>query len=69
VTVEVNLDHEFSIAFINSNEAALQPMMRFIAALALGERIARDQGIKNAGTVRMRANELLRALSSDGASR
>lgn len=65
VTVQLNLDHDFSISFINDNEMVLQPMMRFIAALALGERLARDAGVKNVATVRFRANDLLRALASD----
>jgi hypothetical protein len=65
VTVQVNLDHDFSVSFINDNEAVLQPMMRFIAALALGERLARNSGVKNAATVRSRANELLRTLVAD----
>jgi hypothetical protein len=65
VTVQLNLEHDFSVSFINDNETVLQPMMRFIAALALGERLARDAGVKNAGTVRLRANDLLRTLASD----
>jgi hypothetical protein len=64
VTVQLNLDHDFSISFINDNEAVLQPMIRFIAALALGERLARDAGVKNAATVRFRANDLLRSLAT-----
>jgi len=65
VTVQLNLEHDFSISFINDNEAVLQPLMRLIAALALGERLARDSGVKHAGTVRLRANDLLRTLASD----
>ena len=65
VTVQINLSHEFSVAFINDNEAALQPLMRFIAALALGERVARLSGVRNPGAVRQQANTLLRALASE----
>ena len=61
---EGRMDTEF-----NDNEAVLQPMMRFIAALALGERIARDAGVKNAATVRARANDLLRTLAGDRGQR
>lgn len=63
VTVQINLNHEFSVAFINDNEAALQPLVRFIAALALGERLARMSGVKNPGVVRQNANRLLRELT------
>jgi hypothetical protein len=62
VTVEINLDHEFSVSFINDSEQVLQPLVRFIAALALGERLARESGVKNAGAVRQMANQLLREM-------
>jgi hypothetical protein len=65
VTVQLNLDHDFSVSFINDNEGVLQPIMRLIAALSLGERLARDAGVKNAGTVRVQANQILRSLASD----
>ncbi len=64
VSVEINLDHEFSVSFINDSEALLQPLVRFIAALALGERLARNSGAKNTGLVRQIANQLLREMSS-----
>ncbi len=63
VTVQINLDHEFSVSYLNDNEDALQPMLRFIAALALGEKIARDAGATGAGTVRLNANQILSAIS------
>lgn len=63
IGVQVNLDHEFSIAFINENEEALQPMLRFIAALALGEKLARDAGVRNPGVVRKNADQILKALA------
>jgi hypothetical protein len=65
VTVRLNLDHDFSIAFINDNESALQPMMRFVAALALSERLALQAGVTGARAVRHVANELLRSIVSD----
>lgn len=67
LTVQLNLDHEFSVAFINDNEAVLQPIVRIVAALALGERVARQSGVKNAGVVRQQANQILKALASEGA--
>lgn len=66
--VRVNLDHEFSVRFINDNESVLQPLLRLIAALALAERIARDAGVKGAGQVRTYANTLLRTLAEGAAS-
>ena len=64
VSVQINLDHEFSINHLNYNEAALQPVIRLVAALALSEKVARESGVKNAGTIRMTANQLLLAIAS-----
>jgi hypothetical protein len=63
--VRVNLDHEFSIAWLNENEEAMHPMLRFIAALAIGERITRMSGVVGVATLRRTANELLAGIVSD----
>jgi len=65
VTVQVNLDHEFSISYLNDNEAVLQPLIRIIAALALSEKVARDAGVKNAGIIRQNANQILLAIATE----
>jgi hypothetical protein len=62
VTVQINLDHEFSVAYLNDNEDALQPMLRLVAALAIGETVARNGGVSGAGTIRRTANEILSAI-------
>ena len=63
ITVQLNLEHEFSVSYLNDNEDALQPMIRFVAALALAEKIARDAGLPSPGTVRQNANQILSAIS------
>ena len=63
LTVRLNLDHRFSIAFVNDNELALQPILRLAAALALSERMARKSGVSHASVVRSGANKILNALS------
>lgn len=63
LTVKLNLDHKFSVAFINDNEQSLKPIIRLLAAFALSERLARESGIKYATTVRNQANKILNALS------
>jgi hypothetical protein len=63
LTVRLNLDHRFSIAFVNDNEQALQPILRLVAALALSERMARKSGVSHASVVRSGANRILNALS------
>jgi len=63
ITVQINLDHEFSISYLNDNEDALQPMIRLVAALALAEKVARDAGLQSPGTIRQNANQILSAIS------
>lgn len=64
ITVQINLSHPFSIAYINDNESSLQPIVRLIAALALGERIARQSGARVA-PLRQLANEILKGFGSE----
>lgn len=65
IAVEVNLDHDFSINFINDNESALQPIVRLLAAWALGERIARQSGLKYNHFIRQAANNILSLLAAE----
>lgn len=64
VSVELNLDHEFSIGHINDNESALQPVLRLVASIALAEKVARDSGVKNAGVIRQYTNDILQAIAA-----
>jgi|JI10StandDraft_1071094.scaffolds.fasta_scaffold37917_2 hypothetical protein len=68
LVVQVNLDHDFSIAYLNNNEAALPPVLRLLAALAVSEKVARDGGVRNAGAIRISANTILRALACEHGS-
>lgn len=68
IKVRVNLEHELSVLHINENEDALQPVLRLVAALALGETIARQSGVTGAGAVRRNANEILAAVARHPAS-
>lgn len=65
LTVRLNLDHRFSIAFINDNEQSLQPLLRVLAALALSERMARKGGVSHAAVIRSGANKILNALTTE----
>jgi hypothetical protein len=65
IKVQVNLDHAFSIGHINDNETSLSPVLRLVAALALAEKIARDQGVKSAGAIRANTNEILGAIAGE----
>jgi hypothetical protein len=66
IGVQVNLEHELSVRHINDNEQTLQPIIRLLAAFALGEKQARDSGVKSVGTVRRYANEILNAMTHGG---
>jgi hypothetical protein len=65
ISVRLNIDHEFSVAYLNDNESALAPVFRLVAALALAEKTARDSGVKYASTIRSKANEILRLLVAE----
>lgn len=60
IHVLINLAHPFSEQFINDTEAALDPLLRVVCALALAEETARESGVMNAGQIRIRLNKLLR---------
>jgi hypothetical protein len=62
IAVLINLDHDFSIAWLNENENAMHPMVRLIAAVALGEHLGVVQGIKYASWLRKNTNEWLRLM-------
>jgi histidine kinase/DNA gyrase B/HSP90-like ATPase/restriction-modification system family protein len=66
IKVELNLEHELSVVHLNDNESALDPVLRIVAALALGEKVARDGGVANPGAVRRNANDVLTAIARAG---
>ena len=63
--IRVNLAHPFMQRFSGASGEQIEPMLRVAAALAIAETIARDVGVRQAGTIRQHVNELLRkALSA-----
>jgi hypothetical protein len=54
------VDHPFTAAFAGANQESLEPQLRIAAALALAEIVARESGVKQAGTIRRNVNDLLR---------
>lgn len=58
--VWINLQHPFSESYVNSDENTLGPLVRLVAALALAEIAALQSGVRRAGAVRRRTNEILR---------
>src|SRR6266852_581740 len=60
IHILLNLAHPFSEQFINDAEATLAPLLRIVCGLALAEETARESGVKHAGEIRRRLNQLLR---------
>ena len=58
------VDHPFTQAFAGANVDQLEPQLRIAAALVLGEVVARESGVKQAGTIRRNVNDLLRSALS-----
>ena len=54
------VDHPFTSAFAGANAEQLEPQLRIAAAIALAEVVARESGVKGAGTFRRNVNDLLR---------
>ncbi len=58
--IRFSLDHPFTMTFAGANGENLEPQLRIAAAVALAEVVARESGVKSAGTFRRNVNELLR---------
>lgn len=68
VGIRMNLAHPFMQRFGGSLGEHIEPMLRLAAAMAIAETVARDSGVKQAGTIRRHVNELLRKALSDPAT-
>lgn len=63
--IRFGLDHPFTQAFVGARQEGLESQMRIAAGLALAEVLAREGGVRQAGTIRHNLNALLRdALSN-----
>ncbi len=67
MSIRVNFAHPFMQRFAGVSAEEMEPYIRFAVALAIAETVARDQGVKLAGTIRRHINALLKsALSEPG---
>jgi len=65
IEIRVSYTHPFMTRFASRGDDDLEALLRIAAALALAEALARNNGVKMAGTVRRNFNEILRdALSA-----
>ena len=60
IEIRVSMAHPFMVTFAQTDPDAIEPLLRVAAALALSEKLARQAGVRSAGTVRRNMNEILR---------
>jgi hypothetical protein len=63
--IRVSMSHPFMVRFAQTDAEDVEAVLRVGAAIALAEVIARDSGVRNAGTVRRNINDILRAALSE----
>jgi len=64
VQIRVNLSHPFMVRFIAPDGDEIVPFTRLAAALAIAEITARQVGVRQAGTLRLNFNQILRSALS-----
>jgi hypothetical protein len=57
--IRANMSHPFMIRFAQGDPQSVEALLRVAVAIAVGEVLARDAGVRNAGTVRRNINDLL----------
>jgi len=65
IDIRVSMLHPFMIRFAQQDPEQIESLLRVAAALSLAEVLARDAGVKSAGTVRRNVNDILRDALSD----
>lgn len=65
IDIRLNAAHPFMIQFGQTDAQELEGLLRLAAAIALAELLARDSGVRAAGTVRRNINDILRDALSD----
>jgi hypothetical protein len=65
IDIRVSMAHPFMIRFAQSDPEEVEGLLRVGAALALAEVLARDSGVRRAGTIRRNVNDILRDALSD----
>ncbi len=65
IDIRVSMTHPFMVRFAQADNENLEALLRVAAAVALGEVLARDAGVRKAGTVRRNINDILRDALSE----
>jgi hypothetical protein len=65
IDIRLSMTHPFMIRFAQTQAESLESLLRIGAAIALAEVLARDAGVRMAGTVRRNVNDILRDALSE----
>lgn len=65
IDIRLSIAHPFMIRFAQEDPESLEALLRVAAAIALAEVLARDAGVRTAGTVRRNINDILRDALSE----
>lgn len=63
--IRVSMAHPFMVRFAQTDAEDVEALLRVAAALGLAEVLARDSGVRKAGTVRRNVNDILREVFSE----
>ncbi|MXQ08017.1 ATP-binding protein [Alphaproteobacteria bacterium GH1-50] len=63
--IRVSMVHPFMVRFAQRDKEDVEALLRVAAALALSEVLARDSGVRKAGTIRRNLNDIIRDAFSD----
>jgi len=64
IGIRMSLQHPFVERFVSKDEDKMELLWRVVVAFSIGEVLARESGVRNAGYIRSNANELLKGFLS-----
>lgn len=65
LNIRVSMAHPFMVRFAQTDSEDVEAVLRIAAALGIAEVLARDSGVRKAGTVRRNVNDILREALSE----
>lgn len=65
IDIRLSMAHPFMVRFAQADPEELEGILRIAAAISLAEVLARDSGVRGAGTVRRNINDILRDALSE----
>lgn len=65
LNIRVSMAHPFMVRFAQADSEDMEALLRVAAAIAVAEVVARDAGVRKAGTVRRNVNDILRDALSE----